>query len=89
MVKDRCLIFSVYIVDLVLSTVTELDSGGDDVIDWDWGNDDDIFGSNATAGIESGMDTLVRCLGGLWAASRLLFGNTVRILLTFDVTGSI
>jgi len=31
----------------------------------------------------------VWCRGGLWAASRVLFGKTVRIALTSEVTGSI
>lgn len=52
------------------------------------GNDEDMVGSKSSSG-EGRIGTFARCLGGLCAASRLLFGRTVRIVLTLALTESI
>jgi hypothetical protein len=50
------------------------------------GNDDDMANS---IGGDINVTGLFRCRGGLCAASRLLFGRTVRRLLAVELTGSI
>lgn len=95
--NERCLITrgSVFSGDLALRAGIKLESSAvsfsiDDVVtNSDCGNDDDNCGSVMTDNGESCKDTFARCLGGLCAASRLLFGRIVRMLFTFDVMGSI
>ena len=95
--NKRCLITrgSDFSGDLVLRADIKLESSAVSfsfnvvLISSDCGNDDESCGSVMTDNGESGKDNFARCLGGLCAASRLLFGRIVRMLFAFDVIGSI
>lgn len=72
-------VFSVFIGGEVQSLVTIVGTG---LISFG----DVLF---VISGNVSNIDGFPGCRGGLWAASRVLFGKTVRILFTSEVTGSI
>lgn len=98
--NDRCFTIFVFVLSesgdddgfvssIVVKSASEFKSvGDDDVINCACGNDDDI-GCSVIVGGEVDIGTFIRCRGGLCAASRLLFGKTVRILFEFKLTESI